>query len=146
MKKTINGLFVFGKAQLSAFIGGVVDYGLMITLTEIFRIHYTISIALSGIAGAIVNFSLNRIWTFRSKVHHYNSSITRQLSKFFLVVLNSIMMKASGTFLITTFFRIDYKFSRIMTDLLVSLIFNYNLQKHWVFKKKKVDPDLTGKS
>lgn len=36
---------MFAKAQASAFIGGVVDYGVMIFVTEVFHIHYTIGIA-----------------------------------------------------------------------------------------------------
>lgn len=141
MKKTIDELFVFGKAQFSAFLGGIVDYILMIFITEFFGIHYTISIAFSGIAGAIVNFSLNRNWAFRSKIHLYHNPLNKQLAKFLLVLLNSIVLKSFGTYLITTLMQFDYKFSRIITDLLVSLIFNYTLQRHWVFRKQKSNTD-----
>ena len=128
-------LFVFAKAQVSAFLGGMTDYIMMIFFTEFFGVHYTISIAIGGVTGAIVNFSLNRKWTFLSKGIAYNSGLGRQLFKFVLVVLNSILLKSSGTFLFTSYLGIDYKISRIMTDLIVSLFLNYTLQKHWVFKK-----------
>jgi putative flippase GtrA len=128
-------LLVFGKAQVSAFLGSIVDYLLMISITEIFGLHYTISIAIGGIAGAYVNFLLNRRWTFRSKDITYHNSFLNQISKFLIVVITSILIKSSGTFYITSYFNIDYKISRILTDLLVSLLLNYNLQKRWVFKK-----------
>jgi len=134
----VERIFVFAKAQLSAFIGGLSDYAIMVFVTEVFHVHYTISIAIGGVVGAIINFSLNKGWTFRSKKNPYRSSIYRQLLKFALVVLNSILLKSSGTYFITTFLRIDYKISRIITDLFVSLAFNYTLQKHWVFRKVKV--------
>ena len=51
-----NRLFVFAKAQLSAFTGGIVDYLLMIFITEFFDVYYVISIFVSGIGGAAVNF------------------------------------------------------------------------------------------
>ena len=137
MKRTIEELFVFGKAQVSAFFGGIVDYLLMIFLTEYFGIHYTISIAIGGIVGAFVNFSLNRRWTFNKKGLTYNSTRISQLFKFLLVLLNSIVLKSSGTYFFTTFMHIDYKISRIITDLIVSLIFNYTLQRRWVFKKEE---------
>ncbi len=130
-----NRLLVFGKAQVSAFLGSIVDYLLMISITEIFGLHYTISIAIGGIAGAYINFLLNRRWTFRSKDITYHNSFLNQISKFLIVVITSILIKSSGTFYITSYFNIDYKISRILTDLLVSLLLNYNLQKRWVFKK-----------
>jgi len=145
MKKTIEELFVFGKAQVSAFFGGLVDYLLMIFFTEVFGIHYTISIAIGGVIGAFINFSLNRRWTFSTKGINYRSSWFSQISKFVVVVLNSILLKSTGTYLFTTYMFIDYKISRIIANLLVSLIFNYTLQKHWVFRKEKRNP-LTAKN
>jgi putative flippase GtrA len=145
MKKTIEELFVFGKAQVSAFFGGLLDYLLMIFFTEAFGIHYTISIAIGGVIGAFINFSLNRRWTFITKGINYRSSWFSQLSKFVVVVLNSIILKSTGTYLFTAFLFIDYKISRIIANLLVSLIFNYTLQKHWVFRKEKRNP-LTAKN
>lgn len=134
----IERLFVFAKAQVSSFVGGIVDYLVMIFFTEVFHLHYTLSIAIGGIIGAIVNFSVNKKWTFRSKEQPYHFSGLSQILRFVLVVMNSIILKASGTYFFTTFMKIDYKIGRIMTDLLVSLVFNYTLQKHWVFKKRGV--------
>lgn len=135
MPEMLERFLVFGKAQVSAFIGGVTDYVIMVFVTEVFHVHYTISIAIGGIVGAVVNFSLNKGWTFRSKDVPYQSSLFKQLFKFMLVVLNSILLKSSGTYLITTFLRFDYKISRLFVDLLVSVLFNFTLQKFWVFKK-----------
>ena len=136
-KILIDKVFVFAKAQVSAFIGGVLDYAIMVFITEVFQVHYTISIAIGGIIGALVNFSLNRYWTFPTKELRYKNSINKQLFKFVLVVLNSILLKSSGTYFITTFLKIDYKISRIIVDLFVSIAVNYNLQKLWVFKSVK---------
>lgn len=130
-------ILVFAKAQVSAFIGGITDYAIMVFVTEVFHVHYTISIAIGGIIGAVVNFSLNRYWTFPTKELRYKNSINKQLLKFVLVVINSILFKSSGTYLVTTFLKIDYKISRVIVDLFVSIAINYNLQKYWVFKSIK---------
>lgn len=131
MKKP--SFFVFLKAQASAFIGGMVDYGIMITCTELLHIHYTISILISGLVGAVVNFLINRKWTYQAE----KAPVQGQLIKFILVVFGSIFLKSGGTYLLSTWLKIDYKISRIITDIIVSLGFNYTLQTYWVFRKGK---------
>ena len=133
----IKRVVVFVKAQLSALIGGITDYAIMVFITEVFHVHYTISIAIGGIIGAVINFSLNRYWTFQTKELRYKNSIKKQLLKFVFVVVNSILLKSSGTYFVTTFLKMDYKISRLIVDLFVSIALNYNLQKYWVFKSVK---------
>ncbi|WP_412468356.1 GtrA family protein [Pedobacter sp. KLB.chiD] len=124
---------VFLKAQVSAFSGGVTDYGLMILLTEWLHIHFTISILISGTLGGIVNFCINRFWAFKSN-DGYSRSTRSQLFRFFSVVLGSILLKSAGTYLLQQSLRIDYKIGRLLTDSIVSYGFNYPLMKYWVFK------------
>ncbi|MDR2358556.1 MAG: GtrA family protein [Prevotellaceae bacterium] len=130
-------LIIFSKAQLSAFIGGLCDYGIMIFLTEIGGMRYVFSIAVACILGAVVNFSLNRTWSFYSQSKSYKFSSTQQLVRFAVVLASSILLKISGTYLLTSFAGIDYKISRIITDIIVSLGYNYVLQRFWVFIKTK---------
>jgi putative flippase GtrA len=129
--------YVFARAQVSAFTGGLLDYLVMIAFTELLYIHYTISILISGLIGAVLNFSLNRYWTFRSDIA-YKFPVGIQLLKFILVVTGSILLKSSGTYFLTTWLKLDYKISRILVDIVVSLGFNYTLQTYWVFKKKMI--------
>ena len=132
MKKK-SSILVFLKAQVSAFVGGMVDYTIMIISTELFGIHYTLSILISGSIGAIVNFSINRKWTF----HAETGNLKYQVPKFIAMVVGSIFLKSGGTYLFTNWLSIDYKISRVITDIIVSLGFNYTLQNYWVFKKPK---------
>jgi len=138
-KKYIKDIIIFLKAQISSFSGGVIDYITMIFFTEVFHIHYTISIAIGGIVGAVVNFFINKNWTFKSNRRKYKNTSFDQILKFVLVVINSILLKSSGTYFITKYIHIDYKISRIIIDLIVSLGFNFTLQKIWVFKKVEKD-------
>ncbi|MDR0612702.1 MAG: hypothetical protein LBG45_04355 [Dysgonamonadaceae bacterium] len=50
---------------------------------------------------------------------------------------SSILLKMTGTHLFTSLSGIDYKISRIITDMCVSLFYNYVLQRFWVFKTVK---------
>lgn len=135
--KRKSSILMFMKAQFSAFTGGLVDYIVMIGCTELLDIHYTVSILISGCVGAIVNFSINRRWTYLGN-ESLNSPLKSQLTRFILVVLGSILLKSSGTYLFTSWLGVDYKISRIVTDIIVSLGFNYVLQTYWVFKKGRI--------
>ncbi len=130
--KKYSSILVFLKAQVSAFVGGLVDYLIMIICTEAFGVHYTLSILISGSIGAIVNFSINRKWTF----HAQKGNLKYQIPRFIVMVIGSILLKSAGTYLVTNWLNINYKFSRIVTELIVSLGFNYTLQNYWVFKKE----------
>jgi putative flippase GtrA len=128
-----NSVLTFLKAQVAAFLGGITDYGLMILLTEVFKLHFTISILISGTLGSIINFSINRFWVFKNQ-YGYSNHVNSQLFKFALVVLGSISLKSLGTLIFQKVFQIDYRIGRLITDLFVSYGFNYPLIKNWVFK------------
>jgi putative flippase GtrA len=132
-----KSVFVFAKAQVSAFTGGLLDYAVMILCTELLHIHYTISIAIGGIVGAVLNFSVNRYWTFTDNKAN-KTPVGFQLVKFIFVVAGSIALKSSGTYMFTNWLKLDYKITRIMVDIIVSLGFNYVLQKYWVFIKPTI--------
>ena len=124
---------VFFKAQISAFLGGIVDYSCMVTLTEFGGVLYPISICISGIVGAIVNFVLNKFWTFNA----IEKKTIQQLKRFVAMVLISILLKSSGTYLFTTLFHLDYKITRLFVEIVVALGVNYPLQRYWVFANNK---------
>lgn len=136
--KVKRSIIVFLKAQVSAFSGGVTDYGLMIFLTEILDIHFTISILISGTAGGVVNFCINRYWAFKGP-KQFSISAKRQLLRFFMVVLGSISLKSIGTYLLHLGLNLDYKVGRLLIDSLVSYGFNYPLMKFWVFNASRAE-------
>ncbi len=129
MKKD-SFLAVFARSQVAAFVGGLVDYGVMILLTELFGIHYVISIAIGGVVGAVVNYTISRYWAFNST----DEPKKTQIPKYIAVAFGSIVLKSGGTYVFTEFLGIDYKISRIIVDAFVAFGFNFTLQKYWVFK------------
>lgn len=137
-----KSIITFLKAQVSAFSGGLTDYGLMLVFTELLGIYFAYSILLSGIAGGIVNFCLNRFWAF-SNAGNYSSSGSKQILRFSGVVLGSISLKSLGTYLLHHSFSLDYRVGRLLIDSLVSYGFNYPLMKYWVFKIQKPKPAVS---
>jgi len=124
---------LFLKAQVSAFIGGIVDYIFMLYCVEILGMHYMPAIAVGGFVGAIVNYTIGRKWAFNAR----NERVTTQFSKYAIVSLGSIILKSTGTFILTETIKLDYRVTRLLIDAIVAFGFNFTLQKFWVFKKTK---------
>jgi len=129
-KKVIPELILFARAQLSAFVGGIVDFVTMIIFTEVFGLFYAFSILVGGLIGAVANFSINKYWAFGNRKSNTNS----QIFKFGLVVLGSILLKSSGTYLLTESLEVKYWIARIVVDAFVCFGFNYLLHRVWVFR------------
>lgn len=142
----LEKIFTFAKAQVSAFVGGVTSYVVTVLLREIFLHHashshdinYIQSLVVVGageILGAVVNFTINKTWAFKSKGSTYKHKFFVQFSRFVFVVAQSILFKATGVHLLSSFFsKIDFKIWLLFIYFLVSIT-NYLLQRYWVFKR-----------
>ena len=124
-------LRVFLRAQLSAFIGGLSDFGIYTFCYTVLKFTAPFSNVISGSLGAIVNFLINRYWSFGNT----DKSISSQLWKFILVVIGSISLKSLGIYLLVDYWHWHFLLSKLIVEIIVSLGFNYNMQKYWVFKK-----------
>ena len=115
----------------------VIHVLLMYLLSKVFHWDLFWAVACGGVVGAIINFSLNRYWTFRDKQHAYRHGLKMQLLKFAATVTGSILLKYLGTYALEHGLGIDYKIGKLISDLFVSVLFNYTLQRFWVFRKAK---------
>lgn len=122
----------FLSAQVAAFLGTVVDFGVVIFLTEIIGLWYVISNALGATGGAITNFFLGRNWVFQST----ENKISHQAFRYFLVATGSMILNTLGVYLLTEFGSFNYIISKVIVAVLIALTFNFFLQKYFVFKKK----------
>ncbi|MBD1427282.1 GtrA family protein [Sphingobacterium arenae] len=131
-KTKIRDFFLsFGKAQLSAFLGGLFDFAVYSVGIQVLGFTACISNIISGSLGAVVNFTINRYWTFDST----STPVGQQLGKFVVVVIGSIFLKSLGIFLLVDHLLMNPYYSKIIIEILVSLGFNFLMQKYWVFRK-----------
>lgn len=128
--KKKSGTKEFLSAQVAAFIGTAVDFGVVIFLTEILGIWYIVSNAIGASCGAITNFFLGRNWVFSST----ENKISHQASRYFLVATGSMILNTLGVYLLTEFTSLNYIYSKIIVAVLIAFTFNFLLQKHFVFK------------
>lgn len=121
----------FGKAQVSAFLGGLFDFGVYSFGIQILNISPYLSNIMSGSLGAVLNFTVNRYWTFDKT----DAPVSRQLARFVVVVIGSIFLKSIGIFFLVDHLSANAYYSKIIVEILVSLGFNFLMQKYWVFNK-----------
>lgn len=121
----------FFKAQLSAFVGGLVDFGIYSFCFKILQFSAPFSNAISGSLGAVVNFTINRYWSFNNS----STPVANQLWKFILVVIGSISLKSLGIYVFVDKWQWNFLLAKAVVEIVVSLGFNFTLQKYWVFKK-----------
>lgn len=116
--------FFSGSISVSIF-----ELILTIYLTETFNIWYLYSYSLSLLVGLILLYLFHASITFnRSK-----ENLFKDFFKFFILYLNSFVMSIFFVFL-TTKVGLHYMYSVILISALLS-IFNYKMNKRWVFAK-----------
>jgi len=128
--KKKSGTKEFLSAQVAAFIGTAVDFGVVIFLTEIIGIWYVVSNAIGATCGAITNFFLGRNWVFSST----KNKISHQAFRYFLVATGSMILNTLGVFLLTEFTALNYIYSKVIVAVIIAFTFNFFLQKYFVFK------------
>ena len=128
--KKKSGTKEFLSAQVAAFIGTAIDFGVVIFLTEIIGTWYVVSNAIGATCGAITNFFLGRNWVFNST----RNKISNQAFRYFLVATGSMILNTLGIYLLTEFTVLNYIYSKIIVAVLIAFTFNFLLQKYFVFK------------
>ena len=124
-------VIVFGKAQMAAFVGGIIDFIIMILCFEYLQMSLANAILIGGIIGALINFLICKYWAFDNQ---QKSDAFKQGLKFAVMSLSSIGLKIIMTSLIVYSIDFDYRISRLIGDGLVCFGFNYLLSRFWIFK------------
>lgn len=129
--KIRNFFLSFGKAQISAFLGGLFDFTIYATGIRALGFSPYFSNMISGSLGSVVNFTINRYWTFQST----GTPAATQIVKFIVVVAGSVLLKSMGVFLLADYILWNPYYSKVLVEVVVSLGFNFFIQKHWVFRQ-----------
>lgn len=143
-----GGIFMFMRAQFSSQIASVTDFLVTILSAKLFSLYYVYATCLGSVCGGIINGLINYKWTFKSK----GNSKIRVLIKYTQVWLGSIALNTWGTFALTEtiakyawvqellrhYIYDLYLFSKVVVSLLVGFIWNYNMQRIFVYKRHNV--------
>lgn len=121
----------FLKAQLSSLIATAIDFFVTVALIEMVRLSYLTSSLIGAMAGAITNFTINKYWSFGQR----ENELKTQGIKYSIVWLGSISLNVILSNSLIKLLGIPYLISKIIVSVIVGITFNYQLQKHYVFRK-----------
>ncbi len=117
--------------QIAALIAWLVDFGILILLTEVFNIWYITSTTIGGIGGALVNFYISSYWAFSGS----KNSLKNQLVKYIMVTIGNLLLNILLIYILTDWLIIDYKLSKVIAGITIAIFYNFLLMRHFVFKK-----------
>ena len=113
-------------------MASVVDYWVTIATVEFLDFHYVAGSGLGTLIGGITNFSIGRHWVFQSSEEEARA----QLFRYILVWVGYLMITTSGVYLLTHHTRISYIISKLVVSLFMAIMYNYPLQKRFVFRRR----------
>ena len=128
-----RSILTFGKAELSAFFASVVDFGLTILLAEGIDLWYAYATCLGAVSGGIVNCCINYRWVFG----HCRLNKKHVVLRYFLVWSGSIALNTFGTWFVTEYSSLGYLISKTLVAIVVATLWNYQLQRIFVFPRVK---------
>jgi putative flippase GtrA len=86
--------------------------------------------ATGTLCGGVTHFMVSRTWVFNAQEKKW----TGQLNRYVLVWIGNLVLNVSGLWLLTRYIGLNYLIAKIITAILVAILYNYQLQKRFVFK------------
>lgn len=142
--KWYHALITFLKAQLSAQLASLVDFVVTVLLVKCFALFYLYATLIGSVVGGMVNCVINYRWVFSdSQCKSYYI-----VMKYSFVWIVSIALNTWGTYFLTEWLTrmpwlnrllssyIDdlFIFSKIVVAVLVALLWNYQMQRLFVYR------------
>lgn len=117
--------------QLASVVSGAVDFATMIAFVRLASFSPTLATVFGAAAGAVVNFSLGRRVVFSDHV----GAMGPQVARYAVVSGTSLVLNAAGEYWATAGMHVQYIAARACVALSVSLLWNFPLQRHFVFRR-----------
>ena len=130
MKKLIAQIFEFGVVGGTAFL---IDYGVMIALTELCGINYLISSGISFVVSVIYNYILSVRWVFEVDE---NGDKRKEFVIFIVLSLIGLGLNQLLMWVFVSMIHIFYMVAKIIVTAIVML---YNFITRKLFLEKKHD-------
>jgi phosphatidylglycerophosphate synthase/putative flippase GtrA len=118
-------------------IATAVDFGVVLMLVEWMKLSPALATTLGCVVGGVVNYSINRIVTFRS-----SGARLPQMARYTLVSGTSALLNAGGVWLFTLHPQLAYTLGWWLVRGVVYFAWNLPLQRDYVFNDSRADDSL----
>jgi putative flippase GtrA len=115
------------------FVGGtafLIDYLLLIFLTDNIKVHYLVSAVISFIIGLTVNYSLSKLWIFNNNMQERN--VFLEIFVFLITGLIGLLFNELILWIFTEKIMISYKLSKLISAFII-LLWNFLSRKYILF-------------
>ncbi|EAU66585.1 CDP-alcohol phosphatidyltransferase family [Stigmatella aurantiaca DW4/3-1] len=123
-----SGLALFGFNAAAGAIATAVDFGAVLGMVEGLKFSPVAATALGCVLGGVVNYTLNRLITFRSR-----GAVAPQMARYTLVSATSALLNAGGVALLTLHPQLAYTLGWWLARGAVYFAWNLPLQRDYVF-------------
>ena len=128
-ENTLIQLFRYGFVGGAAFL---VDYSVLVLLTEVFGMHYLLSATISFILGLITNYLLSVVWVFNNRTL---GNRWAEFTVFAIIGVIGLGLNALIMYVCTDKMGIHYMISKIISTVIV-FFWNFFARKIVLFKAK----------
>lgn len=129
-------MVTFGKAQVSAWIASIVDFSITVGLSKLVNLWYGYCTFTGALMGGIINCLINYKWVFHPDDVKKKSIVTRYM----IVWAGSIGLNTFGTLTLTELTGINFVVIKAIVAIAVAILWNYQLQKLFVFRSSNYIP------
>ncbi len=126
----------FQRAWIASAIATAVDYGTFTILVEVLGIYTGTSRALGAALGAVTNFTVNKVYTFRTR----ENSVLVEVPRYAAISLTSLLLNTVGVILLAEGLRWNPLVAAAVVGLAVSLGWNLPLHRIFVFREQTGKP------
>ncbi len=127
---------VFLRSLLTSLFTTALDFGTLIGLTELAHVNYVLATWLGTVVGSLANFTINKVWAFSAG----HAPTGPAFGRFLVVQAGSSGWHTLGVWLITRFGRLPYPASKGIVAAAVYLVWNYPLNRWFVFPQRTSAP------
>jgi putative flippase GtrA len=120
-----------GRHQVGSLVATAVDFGTMILCVEALGVSAVAGTALGASLGGVTNFALGRTWIFRN----HSGRLGGQALRYAVVSAAGAGWNALGEHVVHDRAHIQYILARALVSIVVSLLWNYPMQREFVFKE-----------
>lgn len=122
-------MITFLKANMASLLASLSDFLMTVLLVQWCGMDVVMAAVAGTVTGGIINFLIGRHWVFRAG----DEKAVRQVWKYALVWTGNLLLNAGGVYMLVWYAGFHYMVSKVVTSLLVAFLYNYPLQKNFVF-------------